>query len=168
MRLCFASPLLTLALFSGALAVSRAQALPLTDVACVPEFNAGNHCVANSLSFKAVSIEPDKTHCDEGDTLNLKIGVTVGSGRNRNAAQRYNLGIWVGENGEPAIGGSQCTFAGLQPITDNSAQVNLSSGSGPYRKINADQCGDMLDSELTYYEFEAKDVLCRDSNGNGK
>ena len=111
MRLCFASPLLALDLFSGALAVSRAQALPLTDVACVPEFNAGNHCVANSLSFKAISIEPSKTLCDEGDTLNLKIGVTVGSGRNRNAAQRYNLGIWVGENVESAIGGSQCTFA---------------------------------------------------------
>ena len=147
---------------------SLGQTLPLTDAACVPEFNAGNHCVANSLSFKAISIEPDRTHCDEGDLMNLRIGLTVGSGRNRNAAQRYNLGIWIGENGEPAIGGSQCTFTGLQPITEDSNALNLSSGSGPYRKINNDSCGDILDSELTYYEFEAKDVLCRDANGNGK
>ncbi|MGB2104278.1 MAG: hypothetical protein ACPHVN_06585, partial [Luminiphilus sp.] len=111
------------------------QTLPLTDAACVPEFNAGNHCVANSLSFKAISIEPDRTHCDEGDLMNLNIGLTVGSGRNRNAAQRYNLGIWIGENGEPAIGGSQCTFTGLQPVTEDSNALNLSSGSGPYRKI---------------------------------
>ena len=144
------------------------QTLPLTDAACVPEFNAGNHCVANSLSFKAISIEPDRTHCDEGDLMNLNIGLTVGSGRNRNAAQRYNLGIWIGENGEPAIGGSQCTFTGLQPVTEDSNALNLSSGSGPYRKINDDSCGDILDSELTYYEFQAKDVLCRDANGNGK
>ena len=142
--------------------------LPIADAACVPEFKAGNHCVANSLSFKAISIEPDRTHCDEGDLMNLSIGLTVGSGRNRNAAQRYNLGIWVGENGEPAIGGTQCTFTGLQPATTDANQIDLLSGSGPYRLINNDTCGDILDSELTYYEFQAKDVLCRDSNGNGK
>lgn len=124
--------------------------------------------MANSLSFKAISIEPDRTHCDEGDLMNLSIGLTVGSGRNRNAAQRYNLGIWIGENGEPAIGGTQCTFAGLQPATTDANQIDLLSGSGPYRLINNDTCGDILDSELTYYEFQAKDVLCRDSNGNGK
>ena len=160
---------LGLALGSLLFAISAiASDLPITDAACVPEFKAGNHCVANSLSFKAISIEPDRTHCDEGDLMNLSIGLTVGSGRNRNAAQRYNLGIWIGENGEPAIGGTQCTFTGLQPITDNSNSLNLSSGEGPYRKINGDSCGDILDSELTYYEFQAKDVLCRDSNGNGK
>ena len=42
------------------------------------------------------------------------------------------------------------------------------SGSGPYRLINEDRCGDVLDSELTYYEFQASDVLCQDANGNGK
>ena len=37
-----------------------------------------------------------------------------------------------------------------------------------YRLINDDTCGDVLDSEQTYYEFQATDVLCQDSNGNGK
>ncbi len=152
----------------AAAASSLGQTLPLTDAKCVPEFNGGNHCTSNSLSFKAVSIEPDRSHCDEGDLMNLRIGLTVGSGRSRNAAQRYNLGIWIGENGEPAIGGSLCTFTGLQPVTENTNALNLSSGSGPYRKINNDSCGDILDSELTYYEFQAEDVLCRDANGNGK
>ena len=127
---------------------SLGQTLPLTDVACVPEFNGGNHCTSNALSFEAVSIEPDRTHCNDGDEINLSIGITLGSGKLRNAAQRYNVGIWIGEHGEPAIGGTQCTFAGLQPATTDSNQINLLSGSGPYRLINSDSCGDVLDSEL--------------------
>ena len=145
-----------------------ASGLPIYDAACVPVFNGGNHCTSNALSFKAVSIEPDRTHCSAGDEINLSIGITLGSGKLRNAAQRYNVGIWIGEHGEPAIGGNQCTFTGLQPATTNSNQINLLSGSGPYRLINNDSCGDVLDSELTYYEFQASDVLCQDANGNGK
>ena len=145
-----------------------ASGLPIYDAACVPVFNGGNHCTSNALSFEAVSIEPDRTHCNAGDEINLSIGITLGSGKLRNAAQRYNVGIWIGEHGEPAIGGNQCTFTGLQPATTDSNQINLLSGSGPYRLINNDSCGDVLDSELTYYEFQASDVLCQDANGNGK
>ena len=145
-----------------------ASDLPIADAECVPIFNGGNYCTSNALSFKAISIEPDRTHCNAGDELNLNIGITLGSGKLRNAAERYNVGIWIGEHGEPAIGGTQCTFTGLQPATTNSNDINLSSGAGPYRLINDDTCGDVLDSEQTYYEFQAKDVLCQDSNGNGK
>lgn len=142
--------------------------LPIYNAACVPVFNGGNHCTSNALSFDAVSIEPDRTHCNAGDEINLSIGITLGSGKLRNAAQRYNVGIWIGEHGEPAIGGAQCTFTGLQPATTDNNQINLLTGSGPYRLINKDSCGDVLDSELTYYEFQASDVLCQDANGNGK
>ena len=145
-----------------------ASDLPIADAACVPVFNGGNYCTSNALSFTAVSIEPDRTHCNAGDELNLNIGITLGSGKLRNAAERYNVGIWIGEHGEPAIGGTQCTFTGLQPATTDANQINLSSGRGPYRLINNDTCGDVLDSEQTYYEFQATDVLCQDSNGNGK
>ena len=87
-----------------------ASDLPIADAECVPIFNGGNYCTSNALSFKAISIEPDRTHCNAGDELNLNIGITLGSEKLRNAAQRYNVGIWIGEHGEPAIGGSQCTF----------------------------------------------------------
>ena len=142
--------------------------LPIADADCVPAFNGGNHCTSNALSFQAVSIEPDRTHCNAGEEINLDIGITLGSGKLRNAAQRYNIGIWIGEHGEPAIGGNQCTFTGLQPATADTGLVDLLSGSGPYRLINGDSCGDILDSEQTYYEFQASGVLCQDSNGNGK
>jgi hypothetical protein len=158
---------LALGIFLSAAQVAASE-LPIADAACIPEFNGGNHCTSNALTFNAVSIEPDRTHCNAGDELNLNIGITLGSGKLRNAAQRYNIGIWIGEHGEPAIGGSQCTFTGLQPATTDGNQIDLSSGSGPYRLINNDTCGDVLDSELTYYEFQASDVLCQDANGNGK
>ena len=147
---------------------SAASDLPMYDAACVPEFNGGNHCTSNALSFQAVSIEPDRTHCNAGEEINLNIGITLGSGKVRNAAQRYNVGIWIGEHGEPAIGGNQCTFTGLQPATTDSNQIDLLSGAGPYRLTNNDSCGDVLDSEQTYYEFQASSVLCQDTNGNGK
>ncbi|MDA7595664.1 hypothetical protein N8723_02720 [Luminiphilus sp.] len=81
--------------------------LPIYNAACVPVFNGGNHCTSNALSFDAVSIEPDRTHCNAGDEINLSIGITLGSGKLRNAAQRYNVGIWIGEHGEPAIARSR-------------------------------------------------------------
>lgn len=124
---------------------SAASDLPMYDAACVPEFNGGNHCTSNAPSFQAVSIEPDRTHCNAGEEINLNIGITLGSGKVRNAAQRYNVGIWIGEHGEPAIGGNQCTFTGLQPATTDSNQIDLLSGAGPYRLLNNDSCGDVLD-----------------------
>jgi len=38
--------------------------LPIADADCVPVFNGGNHCTSNALSFEAISIEPDRTHCN--------------------------------------------------------------------------------------------------------
>ena len=142
--------------------------LPLTDAACVPVINNGNHCTSNALAIKAVSLEPARNHCNLGETFDLNVGITFGSGRSRSAAQRYNIGIWIGENGEPAIGGAQCTFTGLQPATSNNALLSLTGGSGPFRLINNDACGDILDTEQTYVEFQATEVLCQDKNGNGK
>ena len=135
--------ILTLAVVLNAELVPASD-LPIYDAACVPEFNGGNHCTSNALSFKAVSIEPDRTHCNAGEEVNLNIGITLGSGKLRNAAQRYNVGIWIGEHGEPAIGGAQCTFTGLQPATTDANQIDLLSGAGPYRLINNDSCGCLL------------------------
>ena len=142
--------------------------LPIEDAACVPVLNNGNHCTSNALAIKAVSLEPDIGRCNLGETFDLNVGITFGSGRSRSAAQRYNIGVWIGENGEPAIGGTQCTFTGLQPATNNNALLNLTGGSGPFRLINKDSCGDILDTEQTYVEFQANEVLCQDKNGNGK
>ena len=89
---------------------SLGQTLPLTDVACVPEFNGGNHCTSNALSFEAVSIEPDRTHCDAGDEINLSIGITLGSGKLRNAGITHGFII---------------TKIDKQPVTDPEVVAKL-------------------------------------------
>ena len=144
------------------------QGLPKYGATCVPEPSTGNRCTANDLAIEVISVDPARAHCDLGETFDLDVLVSLGSGKLRSAAERYNVGVWVGEDGAPSIGGNQCTFSALQPLAPNESGLNLTSGSGPYREINGDICGDILDSEITYHEFTAKNVLCRDTNGNGK
>lgn len=62
--------------------------LPIEDAACVPVLNNGNHCTSNALAIKAVSLEPDIGRCNLGETFDLNVGITFGSGRSRSAAQR--------------------------------------------------------------------------------
>jgi hypothetical protein len=146
---------------------ATAQTLPLQEAACPPAINNGRHCTANSMRVTAVSAEPERTSCDAGERFNLRVGVTVGTGQNRAAKERYDLGYWVAQSGGTAIGGTRCAFSALLPATDG-VDFNLSAGDGPYRAINANRCGDIVDAELTYHEFVVNDVVCQDSNANGK
>ena len=165
-------------LITGALATAcllpslgQAQSLPLSGQACIPEFNAGNRCTSNSLAFRAISVDPSVSRCEIGETLDLRIGVTVGTGVLRAAKDRYNLSFWVGEQGNLAISNTgSCTVSALQPATTDEDSFDPLSGSGPYRSINnlVDSCGDINDNELTYHEFVASDIECQDTNGNGK
>jgi len=150
-------------------ALAQAQSLPLSGQSCIPEFNAGNRCTSNSLAFRAISVDPSVSRCEIGETLDLRIGVTVGTGVLRAAKDRYNLSFWVGENGNLAISDTgSCTVSALQPATSDESSLDLLSGSGPYRLTNGDSCGDISDSEITYHEFVARDIVCQDTNGNGK
>ena len=163
--------LLTGALVTACLlpSLAQTQSLPLSGQFCIPEFNAGNRCTSNSLAFRAISVDPSVSRCEIGETLDLRIGVTVGTGVLRAAKDRYNLSFWVGENGNLAISDTgTCTVSALQPATSNESALNLLSGSGPYRLTNGDSCGDISDSEITYHEFVARDIVCQDTNGNGK
>jgi hypothetical protein len=149
--------------------LAQAQNLPLSGQSCIPEFNAGNRCTSNSLAFRAISVDPSVSRCEIGETLDLRIGVTVGTGVLRAAKDRYNLSFWVGEQGNLAISDTgTCTVSALQPATNDESSLDLLSGSGPYRLTNGDNCGDISDSEITYHEFVARDIVCQDTNGNGK
>lgn len=149
--------------------LTQAQTLPLGGQSCIPEFNAGNRCTSNSLAFRAISVDPSVSRCEIGETLDLRIGVTVGTGVLRAAKDRYNLSFWVGEQGNLAISDTgTCTVSALQPATNDESSLDLRSGSGPYRLTNGDTCGDISDSEITYHEFVARDIVCQDTNGNGK
>ena len=143
------------------------QNLPLQGAACPPVINSGKHCTANSMRVAAVAVNPEPAFCNSGDTISLRVGITVGTGRNRAAKERYDLGFWVADTGTEVLGGAACAFSALLPAVTGAAH-NVTSGAGPYRAINSNQCGDILDAELTYHEFDVSEVLCQDTNGNGK
>ncbi len=145
-----------------------AQNLPLQGAACPPVINNGKHCTANSMRVSAVAVNAAPAYCNSGDTISLRVGVTVGTGQNRAAKERYDLGFWVGETGTAVLGGTACAFSAFLPAVAGPAAPNLTSGTGPYRAINSNQCGDILDAELTYHEFEVDQIVCQDTNGNGK
>ena len=144
-----------------------AQNLPLQGAACPPIINNGKHCTANSMRVSAVAVNPQPAFCNSGDTISLRVGITVGTGQNRAAKERYDLGFWVAETGTEVLGGAACAFSALLPAVTGAAH-DVTSGAGPYRAINSNQCGDILDAELTYHEFDVDEVLCQDTNGNGK
>jgi hypothetical protein len=145
-----------------------AQNLPLQGAACPPVINNGKHCTANSMRVSAVAVNAAPAYCNSGDTISLRVGVTVGTGQNRAAKERYDLGFWVGETGTAVLGGTACAFSALLPAVAGPAAPDLTSGTGPYRAINSNQCGDILDAELTYHEFEVDQIVCQDTNGNSK
>ena len=65
-----------------------AQNLPLQGAACPPVINNGKHCTANSMRVSAVAVNPEPAFCNSGDTISLRVGITVGTGRNRAAKER--------------------------------------------------------------------------------
>ena len=161
------SCVLVTSMLLGQPVATLAQNLPLQDAACPPVINNGKHCTANSMRVSAVAVNPEPAFCNSGDTISLRVGITVGTGQNRAAKERYDLGFWVAETGTEVLGGAACAFSALLPAVTG-ATHDLTSGAGPYRAINSNQCGDILDAELTYHEFDVNEVLCQDTNGNGK
>lgn len=111
MRFFVIGPLVTACLLP---ALAQAQSLPLSGQSCIPEFNAGNRCTSNSLAFRAISVDPSVSRCEIGETLDLRIGVTVGTGVLRAAKDRHNLSFWVGENGNLTISDTGSCTVGWQ------------------------------------------------------
>lgn len=150
------------------LAAGMAVAAPVTLEAsiCVPPLPNGNSCTANDLSVNLVS-NSGPGACTEGSTFQatLRIGLAPNVSL-RQAAQRFDIGIFVGNNGEPPIGGSDCTAASLNPV---GLPVNVTSGVGPYHDFDGDACGDFLrDDPLTVKDVQVDSLLCRDEDGDGR
>ena len=104
-------------------------------------------------------------------TVGELIDITLRIGMEPIANERFDIGVFVGDSGEPAIGGSSCTFSSLTPQTANPSIADLISGVGPYRDLdlNGNACGDALsaDGEI-FRDIVLTDVLCQDQDGGGE
>jgi hypothetical protein len=120
-------------------------------------------CVSNDLQPTGVEIVAGPTRCTEGEVISATVRIRFDQGGGAN--ERFNVGFFVGDNGEPAIGGASCTFDSLQPI---GGTPDLTGGSGPFLELNGDACGDISQSDPTYKDIQLDQLLCKDSDGNGK
>jgi hypothetical protein len=130
---------------------------------CPPDFGNGKICTAKDFTVTGVVISgPDE--CTVGDTLDI----TVRIGLESTAKQRYDIGLFAGDDGGEVIGGSSCSFTSLAPIEPDLA-FNADSGFGGYRDLDGDACGDVSSNDgINYRNFELDSVLCKDEDGDGQ
>jgi len=133
--------------------------------ACPPDFGSGRLCTAKDFEVTGVLTSgPD--NCTEGDTISIELLV----GLRATANERYDVGLYAGDNGGEVIGGASCSFTSLTPQTTSNALFNGTSpaGAGPYRALDGDACGDVRSSDgVNYRRFVLTQVLCRDRDGDG-
>ncbi|RLA22392.1 MAG: hypothetical protein DRQ62_08030, partial [Gammaproteobacteria bacterium] len=132
---------------------------------CLDEFDQGNSCTAKDFDLTDVRVS-GPTSCTEGEII--PVDITLRIGMEPTAKERYDIGIFVGNNSQLPIGGNSCTFSSLAPI-ETTNNFDGISGSGPYRNLDSNSCGDTAkaDGEILR-DIVLKDVLCQDSNGDGK
>ena len=120
-------------------------------------------CTAKDVRIKVPRIKDVPETCERGKTFSA----TVEFLQKSVAKDRYTLGFFVGELGQPAINGSQCTFSSLANVTSNEQEANPSSGTGPYLDSNGDNCGDVQQGTTVRHDVSVTNVLCEDKDGNG-
>ena len=112
--------------------------------ACPTNIDA-NDCVANDLQPTGTEIINGPSQCNEGDTFSATVRILFGDGGGAN--RRYTVGFFIGEFGEPAVGGTSCTFDSLQPVA---LPPNDNPLGGPFPEFSGDACGDIESREPTY------------------
>ena len=152
------SPLVFFAAFS--------IAQPASANVCLPDDHPGEICRAGdfTLTEQLVTGPPS---CTEGELI--PVDITLHLGMEPTGKDRYDIGIFVGDSGQSPIGGSSCTFSSLTPQTTNPTFNDLTNGNGPFRDIDGNSCGDTTKTDgFVYRDVTLSDVLCTDSNNDGK
>lgn len=134
-----------------------------TAQSCPPDFGNGQICTANDFNVTGVVVSgPDE--CTIGETISMTLRVGLES----TARERFDIGLFVGDDGGQVIAGSSCSFTSLVPLEPNPA-FNPDSGVGGYRDLEGDACGDINNGDgINYRDFPLDSVLCRDEDGDGQ
>jgi uncharacterized repeat protein (TIGR01451 family) len=145
--------------------ISLQLALPAIAVQC-PDGILPGDCVAKDLQPTGTEVLNGPSACTIGETISLDLRVKFENGGGANT--RYSVGFFVGDNGEPPLGGSSCTFDSLQPV---GPPIDLTGGSGGFENLNPgpnDFCGDISKDDPTYKDIALTQVLCKDDDGDGQ
>jgi len=118
----------------------RAEGLCLDAVS-----DSGVNCTANDLTFVLLGLGVADDGCvSPTDTAAIYLQATI---RNSTAQNRYDLGIWVANDGMSAKTGGMCTRVSVVPSTavtsDPACYPNDPAGTGPYLNLDGDDCADL-------------------------
>jgi hypothetical protein len=116
-------------------------------------------CEANDVEIKVLEVtevngqpQTGPIQCIEGETLQVGLIAFFGI----NATERYDVGYYFAQDGGDAVTG-QCFHGNLFPL-ENGAAGDPTGGppyDGPYRDLDADQCGDIVEAdEITFPDPE--------------
>lgn len=132
---------------------------------CLHGLGGGNVCTANDFQLVEETLDAPST-CFEGEILppiTIRLHITS------TASQRYDIGFFVGDNGESPIDGSSCTVDALVPPESAGNPFDPLSGSGPYRDLDGNGCGDTQKTDGTIVKDIVLDkVLCVDDDHDGQ
>lgn len=150
--------------FSAICVISMICALiasPVLAEDCPPTPGNGKICTANDFNVTS-AVVTGPSGCTQGDIISF----TARIGLESRATERYDIGFFVGDNGEPVFDGASCSMASLVPLEP---VFNALSGTGPYRNLDNDACGDVRAADgVTYRDLTLNSVLCHDSNGDDR
>lgn len=132
---------------------------------CLSDLGGGNVCTANDFQLTEETIYAPST-CFEGEMLPP---VTIRLHIIPTASQRYDIGFFIGDNGESPIDGTSCTVEALTPPESTGNPFDPLSGSGPYRDLDGNGCGDTqkIDGEIVK-DIVLDKVLCIDDDHDGQ
>lgn len=131
---------------------------------CLQGLGSGSVCNASDFQLTKEAVDAPAS-CIEGELLPP---ITVRLHMTPTANTRYDIGFFSGDYGQLPIGGSSCTVDALVPL-ESGGDFDPLSGSGPYRDLDGNGCGDTLKSDGEIIkEFVLDKVLCLDSDHNGK
>ena len=147
--------------------VSASMAQIVSSDQCLPDLGNGNVCTANDITPAVGSIS-GPGGCTEGEYVSGIIADIRFVQTGGNSPDRYDIGLFIGNDGQSPIGGNSCTFDSLTPQTTTPGLDDLSNGSGPFRDIDGDQCGDIRASDVTIRSVALEPVLCIDRDGDGQ
>ncbi|MCW5844926.1 MAG: carboxypeptidase regulatory-like domain-containing protein [Caldilinea sp.] len=126
-----------------------------------------NNCTANDVSFGQIDVldAVTPTCAFEGQVITVTLRTRVIA----NASERYDIGLFIAEDGGDARTGA-CFHDYLRPVS-NSTTYSATSGVGPFYNAEltdpADVCGDLEQGVLNVYDLQPIQVVCRDSDNDG-
>ncbi len=171
--------LLLVLAFAGPVAAQEGVTY-ITEGDCISAASGNDRCSANDVTLGALTVTQVIEQCDSTtDTFTALVSATVDA----TALGRFDIGMWIGmtdyaaanpgaQPGDGARFGDSCYRQILSPVTTTAAEVNPTSGEGPYASLDGDFCGDVQQgvsslANLPYDDSSVMTLPCADPDNDG-